>query len=418
MVPKKGTTLDLSVIVLIFIFFILLSMKSVALFNVDDNINNVLVENKNGDLLDYESEDRITILSEDFEGGLIPPTGWNHIVNNSNCSWEIGIHNCHDGMCSAQCLNDIQNNSQDEWIITPILDFRDYSKVYLSFWWFLSYYWAVSPYDFYDLNVKISIDGGFNWTLIWTEDNLLSPFENWNWYNTSFGKPIDLSQYNDKNNILIGFQYLGVNGAQLNIDDIVIYSEKSGDSPVVDAGGPYNAFVNEKIEFQSNVIGGVRPYKWDWDFGNGDKSILRNPIYSYDSPGEYTVRLNITDFSGSKAYDFTKATVINMSKRPHLIIDDISGLNNVKASLINKGDDSAINVTWEIIIKGYIFNIINTISKGNFTCIGCNCSEIIHSGPLSGFGLVKINIMADAQNAERISKRSLGLILGNYIVIF
>ena len=152
LVPKKGTTLDLSVVVLISIFFILLSMKSVALFNVDDNINNVLVENKNGDLLDYESEDRIIILSEDFEGGLIPPTGWKHIVNNSNCSWEIGIHNCHDGMYSAQCLNDIQNNSQDEWIVTPILDFRDYSKVYLSFWWFLSYYWAVSPYDFYDLN--------------------------------------------------------------------------------------------------------------------------------------------------------------------------------------------------------------------------------------------------------------------------
>lgn len=414
---KKGNILDLSVIVLISIFFILLSMKPVALFNADNNINSVL-ENKNRDLLDYESEDKIIILSEDFEEGLIPPTGWRHIVNNSNCSWEIGIHNCHDGIYSAQCLNDVQNNSQDEWIITPILDFRDHSEIYLSFWWFLSYYWAVSPYDFYDLNVKISIDGGFNWTLIWREDNL-SPFENWNWYNTSFGKPIDLSHYNDKNNISIGFQYIGVNGAQLNIDDIVIYGKERENSPVVtDAGGPYNAFVNEKIEFRSNVTGGIRPYRWDWDFGNGDKSILRNPIYSYDSPGVYTVRLNITDFAGNKAYDFTKATVINMSKRPHLIIDDISGSNNVKASLINRGTENAINVTWEIIIKGCIFNIIITTSKGNFTCIGCNCSEIIHSGPFSDFGLVKISIMADAQNAERINKRSLGLILGNYIVIF
>jgi len=78
LVSKKGNILDLGVIVLISIFFILLSMKSVALFNVDNNINNVLVENKNRDLLDYESEDKIIILSEDFEEGLIPPTGWKH----------------------------------------------------------------------------------------------------------------------------------------------------------------------------------------------------------------------------------------------------------------------------------------------------------------------------------------------------
>ena len=113
-------------------------MKSVALFYVDNDINNVLVEDKNRDLLNYESEDKIIILSEDFEEGLIPPTGWKHIVNNSNCSWEIGIHNRNNGMYSAQCLNDVQNNSQDELIVTPILDFRDYSEIYLSFWWFLS----------------------------------------------------------------------------------------------------------------------------------------------------------------------------------------------------------------------------------------------------------------------------------------
>ncbi len=394
-------------------------MKSVALFNVDNNINNVLVENKNRDLLDYESKDKIIILSEDFEEGLIPPTGWKHIVNNSNCSWEIGIHNCHGGIYSVKCLNDVQNNSQDEWLVTPILDFRNYSEIYLSFWWFLSYYWAVSPYDFYDLNVKISIDGGFNWEILWEEDTFSSSFENWNWYNTSFGEPIDLSQYTNKNNISIGFQYLGVNGAQLNIDDIVIYGKERGNSPVVDAGGPYNAFVNEKIEFWSNVTGGVKPYKWVWTFGNGGTSNLRNPTYSYDSPGEYIVRLNITDRAENKAYGFTKTTVVNMSKRPHLIIDDIiSGSNNVKVLLINKGAENAINVTWEITIKGCIFNIININSKGSFTCIGCNCSEIIHSDPLSGFGLVKISIMADAQNAERTSKRSLGLILDNYIVIF
>jgi len=413
---KKGNILNLIIIVIISIFFILLSMKSVSMYNSDNKFEKTFVENKNRDLLLYGNEEKYILLSEDFEEGLIPPAGWKGIVNNSNYSWEIGNNNFHEGKYSAKCLNDIQNNHQDEWIVTPILDLRGYSAIYLSFWWFLSYYWAVSPYDFYDLNVKISIDGGTNWTLIWSE-NSLTPFENWNWYNTSFGKHIDLSRYNDKKNISIGFQYFGKNGAQLNIDDIVIYGEKSENFPVIDAGGPYNAFVNETIEFQSTVNGGTWPYKYDWDFGNGDKSKLRHPTYNYDRPDEYTVRLNITDFNGNIAHDFTKATIINMSKRPQLIIDNITGLDNVSALLLNKGTENAINVTWEITIKGGFLNIINTVSRGNFTCIGCNCSKIIHSRPFNGFGLIKINIMANAQNAERMSRKIIGLIFNKNIII-
>ena len=61
---KKRYILNLSVVVLISIFFILLSMKSVSMYNVDNKFDKTFVENKNRDLLVYDNEEKIVILKE------------------------------------------------------------------------------------------------------------------------------------------------------------------------------------------------------------------------------------------------------------------------------------------------------------------------------------------------------------------
>jgi len=38
--------------------------------------------------------------------------------------------------------------------------------------------------------------------------------------------------------------------------------------------------------------------RWEWDFGNGDKSTLRNPSYFYKRPGVYTPTLKVTSCNG------------------------------------------------------------------------------------------------------------------------
>lgn len=181
-----------------------------------------LVADENIDTIPFG---RATILSEGFEGGVIPPSGWTLQQTNPTYTWEIDDYDPHSGTYCASCFYDPALVPQDEWLITPSMDFTPHAGdgIFLSFWWLMSYYWGVDPYDNYDLNVKISIDGGTSWTLLWNEDTV-GVFDNWMWYDTTFGTHIDLTSYSTESNVLIGFQYEGVDGAQLSLDDILIYT--------------------------------------------------------------------------------------------------------------------------------------------------------------------------------------------------
>lgn len=72
--------------------------------------------------------------------------------------------------------------------------------------------------------------------------------------------------------------------------------------------GPVTSFTtsdvtmsNEVIDFNYNqAFLGTEDtaVAWSWDFGDGNTSNIENPQHTYDSPGIYTVGLNITDDSG------------------------------------------------------------------------------------------------------------------------
>jgi PKD repeat protein len=38
---------------------------------------------------------------------------------------------------------------------------------------------------------------------------------------------------------------------------------------------------------------------WDWDFGDGTRSTLQNPVHTYTAPGEYLVRLTVSGPAGT-----------------------------------------------------------------------------------------------------------------------
>ena len=365
--------------------------------------------------MDNINDEKIIILYEGFEEGKILPNGWKLATNNSNYSWHIGNYNKHSGNYSGQCVNNPNNLTQNELLITPLLDLKGYSEIFLDFWWSLSYYWAVSPYNYYDFNVLISTDGGINWTEIWTEDSL-SLFENWKWYNATLGNPIDLSGYINNDYISLAFQYYGQNGAQLNIDDIIVYATQNSNNIIVDAGGPYEAFVGENINFQGNVSGGVKPYLYSWYFGDGEKSMKKNALHKYNQVGIYDVVLNITDFSRKKSRDHTKVTILNMSKKPHLVIYNLTGTNNIKAQIKNIGDIIATNITWEIEMTGGVFKNFILKTKGQCNFINCNCSINITSDPLFYLGVAKILIFTEAENSIRSYKKAYCLIISDKIL--
>jgi hypothetical protein len=155
-------------------------------------------------------------LSEGFETA-VPPAGWTAVVTNAGgptLTWYQAA-NPHSGASSAQVEYDPALVPQDESLISPVLDLTTATAPRLIFWFNMSYYWGVDPNDNYDFTV--SITDGATTTPLWTEADL-GVFVNWQWYEIT----LDLTAYAGTDNMQLVFNYTGVDGASLTLDDVLV----------------------------------------------------------------------------------------------------------------------------------------------------------------------------------------------------
>lgn len=58
-----------------------------------------------------------------------------------------------------------------------------------------------------------------------------------------------------------------------------------------------------QVHFTGSASGGNSPYTYAWTFGDGGSSSSKNPTHTYDSPGQYTATLAVTDNSARTCSD-------------------------------------------------------------------------------------------------------------------
>jgi hypothetical protein len=73
-----------------------------------------------------------------------------------------------------------------------------------------------------------------------------------------------------------------------------------------------NVKEGEEIRFYAEISGGFSPYTFEWDFGDGETSTDENPKHAYDTDGDYTVTLKVTDDRGGTA-DYERIDYITVS---------------------------------------------------------------------------------------------------------
>jgi outer membrane protein assembly factor BamB len=77
----------------------------------------------------------------------------------------------------------------------------------------------------------------------------------------------------------------------------------------VEANGPYSGYSHSPIQFSSTIYGGVLPYNYFWEFGDGTTSTDENPTHTYDHRGNYTATFTVTDADGNNSSDTASVVV-------------------------------------------------------------------------------------------------------------
>jgi len=79
--------------------------------------------------------------------------------------------------------------------------------------------------------------------------------------------------------------------------------------------------INANIQFIDQSTSNGTITSWQWDFGDGNTSNIQNPTHQYNSPGQYTVSLTVTDEFGSDTMTRTNYIAIDVPPTAEFISD-------------------------------------------------------------------------------------------------
>jgi hypothetical protein len=191
---------------------------------------------------------------EGFEGG-VPPAGWTLVQTNTVETWKSDDYGPYEGLYYATCQYDATySGDQDEWIkVDYTLGAGDDC---LTFYANASTYWAVDPYQNYNLYVTI------NDQIVWDYLNDNNGAVTWQWQQYT----IDLTGYTVGQSITIGLGYQGYDGAQGSFDALNI---GLCPEPPAEPCCP-SEFICYVVDF--NITGcswwpracGAGPIPWEW----------------------------------------------------------------------------------------------------------------------------------------------------------
>ncbi len=154
-----------------------------------------------------------TLVDRDYDEGFetsVPPAGWTVTVTNADYTWIQTTASYFEGAAAAEVQYDPDLTPvQDEWMyfdhtIAP-------GENQLNFAAMASYYWAVDPYQNY--NLLVTVNGDVVWDF--RSDYATTTSYEWAIYD------IDLSAYEGQT-VTIGFGYQGSDGAQGCFDRVGI----------------------------------------------------------------------------------------------------------------------------------------------------------------------------------------------------
>jgi alpha-tubulin suppressor-like RCC1 family protein len=112
---------------------------------------------------------------------------------------------------------------------------------------------------------------------------------------------------------------------------------------ILSPSGSVSINKSESISFYGVATGGTQPYQFEWDFGDGTRSSEQNPTRIFDSEGQFTIELKVTDSNGAQATESIQVIV-------NEVITDTEPL----ASITSPAGNITINSEDSVVFNGVV----------------------------------------------------------------
>jgi len=154
-----------------------------------------------------------TYLSEDFNAGVVPPTGWTQVNNNGDTTvgWIPDV-------AGRAWHEDEFGPISDMTLVSPVIDLSSATNVFLHFDGETNYatYLANHPSSVGDgiSNMEVTTNGGSTWTVVWTDTAQNS--------GDTYAPTIDLSAFAGNPSVQIGMHFFGTYAQEWWVDNVVV----------------------------------------------------------------------------------------------------------------------------------------------------------------------------------------------------
>ncbi|MGB9693353.1 MAG: PKD domain-containing protein [Fervidobacterium sp.] len=140
------------------------------------------------------------------------------------------------------------------------------------------------------------------------------------------------------------------------------------------------------VNFSATVSGGISPYSYSWNFGDGGSSTFQNPAHTFQNSGAYNVVLTVTDSTTPTHLSTSKNITINVSA---------SGVYSISGTVRTYNGYGLSGVT----VKAGIYSAL-TNSPGNYTISSLPNGTYSVSPSLRGYTFLPENISVTINGAN------------------
>lgn len=275
--------------------------------------------------------------TENFESNTFLTNGWTVINPGSAFGWEIApTAGLTPGSKSARLSYylDTQKGERD-YLITPALNFSGYSAISLSFRHAYASRGILFPSDTFI--VSISTDCGISWKRLKVFAETGSKTFSTRIANGLFFSPtvasdwcgatgwaacstINLNAYLGFTGVRIRFEGFNNTGNNIFLDNISITGTAANLKPDArfSATGNEQVCEGKSIQFTNQSLNQPTFLKWYFEGGSPDSSDLQQPIVSYSTAGNYTVKLIAGNSAGRDT--LIKEAFIKVNPSPQITV--------------------------------------------------------------------------------------------------